>query len=249
MPIDFTKLEGEDKAAFEALIAKAVETGVASLKAKNAELLDETKKEREKRKAIEDRLSEVGDLDVEKAKELLASFEANEDMRLIKEGKLDEVVQRRAAGALAAKDKEIGALTKKVTDAEKAGGVFGAKWRNERLTNTVHKLAAKAKVRAEAYDDLVARAGNAFEVDDDGEIVLKKGVNLLSKDAKPHTLDTWLESLPESAPHFFESSSGGGARKGDGSPGDGKAIKVDIRDPKAFGANLEALASGKAVPA
>jgi len=240
MAIDFKNLSGEDKTAFDALVAAAIEGAISPLKTKNAELLDEKKKESEKRRELEGKLD---GLDIDKAKELLAAMEENEDLKLVKEGKLDEVVQRRVKIIVDGKDKEIKTLQSKVDEAAKGTQTFSQKWRSERLTNTVHKLAAKFKVRAEAYDDLVSRTGNAFEVGDDGEIVLKKGVNLLTKEAKPHTLESWIESLPESAPHFFEGSSGGGARGGEG--GGGSKNTIAAGDTKAFGKNLESIAKGE----
>lgn len=66
---------------------------------------------------------------------------------------------------------------------------------------------------ARALPDLIARATKIFVVDDSGSVIPKDGEATIygSDGATPMTMGEWLEGLKETAPHFFKSSTGGGA--------------------------------------
>ena len=87
-----------------ALVAAEVAKAVTGLKAKNDELLNEVKTERQKRQATESKIASFGsEGDIEKARELMSQMQADADLRMIAEGgktAFDEVVGRRTKSVM-----------------------------------------------------------------------------------------------------------------------------------------------------
>lgn len=72
----------------DAQIKAAVDAATAGLAAKNAQLLSELKTDREKLKSFDG-------IDPVKVKELMAKFDGDEDSKLIAEGKIEELLNRK----------------------------------------------------------------------------------------------------------------------------------------------------------
>ena len=72
------------------ILNQTIEDAVAGLKAKNEELLDEKKK-------IQSALKDFDDIDPHKAKEALEFLEQNHDAQLIKDGKIDELIEKKTS--------------------------------------------------------------------------------------------------------------------------------------------------------
>ena len=81
----------------------------------------------------------------------------------------------------------------------------------------------------------------------DGKAVAFDGdKQLFGSTGDPLTVPEYISGkLTEAAPHLFEQSQGGGARKAEGSSNPGAAGKISRSDPKAFLENLSDIASGK----
>lgn len=78
------------------------------------------------------------------------------------------------------------------------------------LSNAVTSAAVKNGVSDTALEDVLARARTAFKVVD-GALQAADGV--LDTKGKPLTLDVWLTSLADKAPHLFKASGGAGSFK------------------------------------
>jgi hypothetical protein len=183
-------------------------------------------KERTGRKAAERLFKELQTqfegLDPEVIREMMKKFDNDDDAKLIKAGKLDEVVAKRVEKMRAENDKQVKVEQGK-TAKEKARA---DKFLQRVLENTVRAAATKAGLHPHAVDDAILRARQAgFTVNDDGEAVqLDEGGQVkLGKDGKsPYSPMEWLEGMKEGAPHWFVSGSSGGGASGAGAGRDGK---------------------------
>ena len=208
-PITITpeELEAKIVEAATAKTAEAVEEAKRGLDEKNRELLGKLKQTKES-------LERWGDLDPDQVKGMLAKFENNEDMKLLAEGKADEVVNRRLEKAQAKFKSEVDALTgEKKTYEQKLS----------KAEETIRDLMIDSKVVSAfhgqqgldgAVPDIVLRAKSVFRIED-GEVIAR-GVDgkLLVGKGGAMTIQEWVDSLKESAPHLFPGSGGGGAGSG-----------------------------------
>lgn len=207
---------------------------------------------------LEGALEELKDVDVteySKLRELKEKLEKNEEMKLIADGKLDEVFKRRTermrdenAKALKAKDDALQkALGENVTLRNKVG-------RSEIRSGVELALTeAKIKVRDGAMDDVLSRAHGIFEVNSEGGIVPMemgadgKRTTKYGPDSDPYNYENFVADLTKSGGHLIEGGGGGGAGGG-GEGGDGVPTGANVvrkGDNKGFMNNLEDIASGK----
>jgi len=77
-------------------------------------------------------------------------------------------------------------------------------------------LTPNSKARPEALPDIMSRAYEVFEVQEDGRLIPKAGQATLygADGTAPMTPAEWLDSLRRTAPYFFKDSAGGGAAAG-----------------------------------
>lgn len=114
------------------------------------------------------------------------------------------------------------------------------------IDNAVRDAAAKSGVRAGAVDDVLLRARQVFKVQDGKAVAFDGDKQLFGSTGDPLTVAEYINGkLVEAAPHLFEPSQGGGAKKADGNSSGGSAGKISRTDPKAFLDNLSDIASGK----
>lgn len=76
------------------------------------------------------------------------------------------------------------------------------------LNDEVRKAGPKHGVLETAYDDVMYRAQNAWEVTDEG---LKMKVEKLDAEGKAYTMETWMAETVKVAPHLAAQSKGIGA--------------------------------------
>ena len=196
----------------QALIQAAVEEAVTGLKATNAALKDEKTTALAKAKEFEG-------LDATEIKALLERIGQDEEAKLISEGKISEVLEKRTErlradydGQLKAKDVEIEALKKQVETQTKELSSL-------KLDDAVNAAATKIGVLAEASEDALARAKRIFALNDKGLIEGRdaSGALILSKDgSSPLTVPEWLEGMKDSAPHWWAATKGADAAGGAG---------------------------------
>lgn len=172
-------------------------------------------------------------LDIEAVKGLLAKASQDEETRLIAEGKIDEVFNRRTERfrsdvdkQLKAKDDEIG---RHVEANKKLAG--------RALSDAVLQAASKAGALPEAMEDIVQRARAAgWTVNEDGDVVAMDGDEpVLGKDGKtPLTPSEWAESLRESAPHLWPRAQGAGQTGDRGAKGTKKRSDMTPEEMAAY---------------
>ena len=177
-----------------------VDAMIGGLKANTAEALAE-------KKAAQAKLKEFDGLDAARAREVLNLFDNNEEMKLIKEGKIDQVFQARTEKMTKGFQKQLEDQTAAIKAAEARAGKF-----SQRVLNDALRAAAmEAGVHKHAMEDVLLNGQRVFQFDDDGNAVqLEDGKPIFGKDGKtPFGPAEWLASIAEAKPHWFPAQSSG----------------------------------------
>jgi hypothetical protein len=156
-------------------------------------------------------------IDPVKTRELLSKFQSDDEASLIAAGKIDEVIARRTA-------KQQEEISKKLAAAEERekGALEVASTFMERVLDNEVRNAVTGKVHPSALKngDILRAAREIFSLNDEGKAVQMddEGNEILGKDGKTaFTPEEWIESMRESAPHWFPASGSGGGAGGGGS--------------------------------
>lgn len=225
----------EEKAAAlkEALATRAqgvVEKEVTGLKNKNAELLGLNKTIKSE---LEQFKGQFDGLDVDAVKGLLQKVSQDEEASLIAQGKIDEVVSKRTERLRGDYDKQLQAERARAEKAE----AFANRFRDKVLADSIREAAQKAGALPEASDDIILRARNTFQLNEDGQPVAvdADGEVIYGKDGKtPLTPLEWAESLREAAPHLWPRAVGAGPTGDKGAKGAKKRSDMSPEEMAAF---------------
>lgn len=210
----------EDKAAAikEALAAKgqeALDRAVTGLKTKNSELLGTIKTTKGE---LDQLKGQFEGLDIESVKALLARAATDEETRLLAEGKIDDVINRRTERLRGDYDKQLQAEKARAEKAE----AFANQFKDKVLADSIRAASIKAGALPEASEDIILRARGTFQLNEHGEAVAvdKDGEVIYGKDGKtPLSPLEWAESLRESAPHLWPKAVGAGQTGDKGAKG------------------------------
>lgn len=218
--------------------------GVKGLKS----ALDKEKKDRLKYSTdLQAMREKLGDLDPEAAREALGKLQQLEDRKLLDEGKVEELLKQRTERMARDHQAQIKALEAKLAEASTGAEQLTARLQKVLVEGAIRDAASKNGVRPTAVTDVLMRGNSLFQLDGDtpiprdpkGEIIRgKNGVD-------PMSIDEWFGSLQADAPHLFETSNGGGAAGAGRGQGSQHRRTVSLSDPRAIGANLEAVAAGE----
>jgi hypothetical protein len=189
--------------------------------------------------AIAAALAPFQGIDPVKTKALLAKFDNEEEATLIAAGKIDEVMTKRMAKRETELQKQVDAANQGKTVAE---GVAG-KFKTRVLDNHIRAAAGKSGLHPFAVEDALLRARSIFSLNDDGDAIQlgTDGQPVLGKDGKtPFKPEEWLESMKESAPHWFPAGNVGGGAGGGAGGGNAKTMKRATFDALATSAKAKA---------
>ncbi len=185
----------------EAVIAARVAEVTNGLKTKNSELLASLQKQKETLKQFEG-------IDVESVKQIMARFENDEEAKLIKDGKFDQVIERRTEKLRAESERQVQQALEKAQAADKRAKNFEGLV----LDNHIRAAAATAGMHPQAIEDALFRGRSIFTLDAEGKAI-QLGEDkhpVLGKDGKsPFTPAEWLEVMKATAPHWFPTGSTG----------------------------------------
>ena len=189
---------------------------VAGLKNKNKELFDNMAASAEK-------LKQFDGLDVEKMKTLQKQLEENEEMRLLSEGKTEEVVNRRVEAMKRDFDANLAARDNKLSEYEQI-----LKKKEDRLAELVidgqlREAYVALDFEPSALDFVLMQGRNVFIMDENGKAVPRDehGSLIFGKDGKtPISAYEYLEGLAEKKTFLRKPSKGGGAQQNRGSGAD-----------------------------
>jgi len=188
-----TELETSLKAQF-----KEIESG---LKTNQQKLLDEKKKLQEKYKDI---------TDPEEALRAIQLISGNEEVKLLAEGKFDEVVQRRLSKKMEDHETQMNELQSKFDISEMSRVKYKGMYDELLVDIALRNAAVKAGVLPTALEDILNKGSKIFSVNTDDE----KTVEARDKDGKLKRIDdervldpsNWIESLKQSSPHYWAPS-------------------------------------------
>lgn len=225
------------------LINDAVTSATLGLKTKNDEILAEKKDLANKMAELEKQWS---GFDAKQIANLMDKITNDEETKLIAEGKIDEVIEKRVEALKRDYEGKLSSLTEKLSEFEGQVGAKDSKIKKLVVDGHVRQAASKLGVVPTAIDDVIYRAAQTFALDDNDNPVAKNsdGAIIFGKSGKdPLTAVEWLESMKEKAPHWFPGSQGAGAAGGkDGKGGSYTITKADAANPQAYQAAKEAAA-------
>ena len=183
------------------MLTQKVNEATSGLQAKNTELLAEKKK-------LQDRFK--GITDPEEAMKALQLINENEDVRLIKEGKLDEVIERRTSALRSDFEAKVGELNGSLEEAQKKGKQYEQLFKNKMVEDAIRDAALAAKVEPGALFDVVQRGKQVFTLGEDNNTVEARDANgkliKLEDGVKILTPSLFVEGLKKTAPHFWPKS-------------------------------------------
>lgn len=188
----------------------------------NSGLMSALEKERAAAKAAEKARKELEarykDVDPDKYRQIMSKFDGDEEAQLLAAGKVDEVIAKRTA-------KRDAEWQRKLDEAMNASNAEKAKAEKflGRVLDDQIRAAVNGKVHEKAVEDALFRGRMMFSLNDDGVAVQKDkdGSVVIGKDGKtPFMPSEWIESMRESAPHWFPATgTGTGARQAASSGG------------------------------
>ena len=214
---------GSDDAAIQARIKQAVEDAVSGLKSKNSELIGKLKER-------DEQIKKFDGIDPDSVRNIIKRFADDEEAKLIADGKIDDVLNKRT-------ERMRGDYEKKLAEAQKIAHESSERaksYEGRVLENSLMAAASKVGVHQHAVDDVLFRGRAMFALDSNGQAVMlgEDGKPVLGKDGKsPYSPLEWLEGMKEKAPHWFPATaSGGGA--GGGHSGSGNNSKGNLGGTK-----------------
>lgn len=232
MPFDFITDEAQRAQAIEAhnAVISELENGfklkldeeTSGLKSKNTELLDE-------KKGLQKKLKEFEDFDFQAAKEALELVQNNKDVQMIKDGKVEELIQKKTSQLRSDHEAKMGELTTNLNAAIGRGDLFEKLYKTKMIDDGLRDAATAAKVRPEALPDIILHGRSIFSLADDGSLEARDTEGKLRKttDDKVLTTTNWIEGLKKTAPHYWPVTVGLGAHGSTMDAGDLTAAMED----------------------
>ena len=155
-------------------------------------------------------------IDPDAVKRLLAEKAKLEEEKLLQDGEVEKLVEKRTRAALAD-------VEKRLHSAEQQAATLSAQLLEKEIERHVVESATKLGLRPSAIPDIKARSRSVFQVVGGAVAAVEADgrTPLVGADgATPLTFEEWVTRQVAEAPHLFESNAGGGA-VGNGSGGVG----------------------------
>lgn len=157
---------------------------------------------------LQQQLDRFKNIDPNKYAELRQIQQEIEEGKLIKEGKLEEVVNLRVGTMKQTYEGQLADMTTQLTNANRQLETL-------MIDNVVRQVATKAGVIPTAVDDVVLRAKTTYVMEKGVPVPKVNGEIIYGKDGTtPMPIDEWVTKLRTEAGHLFQGSSGSGAGGG-----------------------------------
>lgn len=157
---------------------------------------------------LQQQLDKYKNIDPNKYAELKAIQQEIEEGKLIKEGKLEEVVNLRVGAMKTTYEGQLSDMTTQLANANRQLETL-------MIDNVVRQVAAKAGVIPSAVDDVILRAKTTYVMEKGVPVPKVNGEIVYGKDGTtPMPIDEWMTKLRTEAGHLFQGSSGSGAGGG-----------------------------------
>lgn len=212
-PVNPASIDINDPTVKE-LIESQINTAIAGLKSKNQELIEEKKK-------LKAEIQEFDGLDKATLKSYIDRLKNDEESRLIAEGKVGEVIDRRTERMRESYQNQIADNQKAAQDWQNRYVDLEQRFNYSQIDAALRDAAAAANVIPSAVEDLITRGRTSFNIEN-GKLISKDaytGEVRIGADGKtPYGAHDFVADLKKVAPHFWpQSQSGGftGATSGD----------------------------------
>jgi hypothetical protein len=212
---------------------------------KTADDLDRRRKDSDK--TLAELQEKFGDLDPETARAALKAVSEMDDKKLIEEGDIDEVVNKRVENALADFNTKLAAKDELIEKLSADIGTRDTELSSIKIYDAIKDSALSKGARKDALQDISNRAkavwslqdGKPTAMDDDGN-------SIMGAKAEALTIDEWIDGLAKESSYLFESNTGGGAG-GDDNTNSQNITGIKNITPSQSGDFLQDIADGKAV--
>lgn len=198
----------------KAIIEQQVNSAINGLKAKNEELITEKRK-------LQEQYADFKEFDKDTLKNYINRLKSDEEARLIAEGKVDEVINRRTERMRESYQNQIVENQSLAKDWQKKYSDLENAFNNTRIDAAIRDAAMAANVVPTAIDDIIVRGRQSFEIVD-GKLISKdpytNDIRIGSDGKSPYNAHDFLSDLKKVAPHFWPQSTSGGFSGS--SPGD-----------------------------
>lgn len=157
------------------------------------------------------KLKEWEGLDPKQVRSLMDRLKNDEELRLISEGKHDEVINKRVERVKLEYDEKINNLSKEHETHKTQAEKYKSKYQQYRLNSELSREFVTNGGLETALDDIILRASSVFGLDEEDNIVAieKDGKIRKNKDGGVFTLKDFILDQVEKAPHLFKESVGG----------------------------------------
>ncbi|MFW1838635.1 hypothetical protein ACG9XS_08705 [Acinetobacter gyllenbergii] len=165
-------------------------------------------------------------IDPEIVKKVFAQLDQDEEAKLIAEGKVNEVIQKRTEKMREEHAKLLNAETTRANNAE----AYANKFKQSVVQGQIVQAAVELEALPEATADIAFLAQSKFALDEDGKAVAvdESGEVIIGKDGKtPLSPKEWVESLREQKPYFWPKPNGSGAQGSTNTKGQVDILKAD----------------------
>lgn len=179
------------------------------LKSKNVELLDE-------KKQLQKKQEQYDAYDFDAANEALDFLKNNDNAKLIKDGKVDELIEKETSTLRSDHEAVVTELNSNLTSETERGNLYENLYKTKMVEDALREGAVAAKMRPEAITDVLLHGRNIFSLAEDGSVEARDTEGKLRKTADDKVLTTsnWIESLKKTSPHYWPGSEGAGAHGG-----------------------------------
>jgi len=199
--------EDKDVQAFiKTIVDPAVDEATKGLKDTNKQL----KSEKTKIQGILDKMPTSEEL--ENYKKMSAVIDSSEDAKLIADGKIDEVIERRTERVRLDFESKNATLQEELDKTKGELGTVNSSFDTHRINEAIRAESLKQGVAPEAIEDVVLRSTGIFSIGEDKKIVSLDSEGHVVTDDKGTPLDIplFIANLKEKAPHFWPGSKGAG---------------------------------------
>ncbi|MDX1698977.1 MAG: hypothetical protein R3250_00095 [Melioribacteraceae bacterium] len=202
--------ENENPGGIDTSELDSLREEINRLKGHNSKLLDE-------KKSVQAKLKEFGDIDADSVKKMMKAFDSNEEAKLLAEGKLDEVVNKRSEKVKLQLDSLKSEFDEFKLNSSKEKDVWKNKYEKTVIENTLRKELEDSKIRPEFIDYALFKSEGLFSLDENEKIESRDSEGNL-RTVKRKQLDPalFVEQLKENESHLWPESKGAGATGGSG---------------------------------
>jgi hypothetical protein len=197
-----------------------IDKATAALKSNNQKLLDEKKK-------IQDRFKDITDPD--EALKAMKLINENEEMQMFRDGKFEDVIQRRLSSVTTQHEEAVKELTTKFETTEMTATKYRSLFQDLVIDNQLRSAAAKAGILPAAMEDVLNKGRNIFAVAEDERSVESRDHNgklRKTEDDKVLTPENWIEGLKRQSPHYWPPSQAAGFTPGGGTSADDLEVQI-----------------------